>query len=125
MKRKDSSSENTKKPELMHYMSLAEEATSLDLGFDTKRSIWISIDKVILDAGKNVDAVYAKLVDEEVITNKGWRTDFIYYGCVIVHVFCKDPMPGHKEESSTVYKNTLLSPTGVTFLKAFMDLHFH
>lgn len=108
---------------LLENMHLAEEAISVDYGFDSNNAIWKSINKVIYDAGKDVNVVYAKLVDEKVITDKGWREDLLYHGCVIVHIFCKDKLPGYNDASPRIYRNTLLSPSGVTFLNAFMDLH--
>lgn len=104
-----------------YNLYLTELGIALDLGIDNNNAIWTSIDKIITESGRKIDAVYKKLFEEGIITEKGWEKEFLHTGAVIMHTFCKDPMPGDQNTIPKVYKNTLLSPSGVAYLKAFMD----
>lgn len=101
-------------------LHLTELGITLDLGIDNN-AIWTSIDKIITESGRKIDAVYKKLFEEGIITEMGWEKELLHSGAVITHTFCKDPMPGDQNSIPKVYKNTLLSPSGVTYLRAFMN----
>lgn len=100
---------------------LTEQSFTLDLGLDNNNAIWTSIDKVIMESGRNINVVYKKLFEKGIISEKGWQNELLHSGAVITHTFCKDPLPGDINGSSKVYSVTLLSPTGVTYLRVFMD----
>ncbi len=104
-----------------YELHLSEQAIFLDLGLDNNNAIWTSIDKVITETSRNIDAVYKKLFEEGIITEMGWEKELLHSGAVITHTFCKDPMPGAQNSIPKVYENTLLSPSGVTYLRAFMN----
>lgn len=104
-------------------LHLTELGITLDLGIDNNNAIWTSIDKIITESGRKIDAVYKKLFEEGIISEKGWNKELLFSGSVINHAFCKEPMPGDLNSSLKVYSVTLLSPSGVNFLNAFMNKH--